>query len=480
MVLVSAVGAGVYAPGVLSFWMQGVGPTRPSLGEAVRAAGLSAGGGPEVEVDVAIVGGGLSGLWTAHHLLEAEPGLRIVVLEAEFVGYGASGRNGGWLSQLVPGNKAIYSSKAGGTQGMRALQRELIDGVPEVLGVMERHGVEIDAQYDGNLVVATSRAAASRLASQRATAINYGIDPERVHELSAEEAARYIGVRGMTGALKYDDVARVDPGKLVRGLAAIVEARGATIHERTRVTELGRRRLVADGVTVRARRIFVCTEGYSGPLLGERRIVPVNSSMIATQVLSDAQWEHIAWRDCGLLKDVAHTFIYAQRTPDGRIAIGGRGVPYRYNSGTGGAGETAASTVRLLLARLEQYFPGVGFRADHAWSGVLGVSRDWCTSVQYDDSTGVGHAVGYAGNGVTTAYVAARSLVHHALGLDTAHARLPWVEHRPRDWEPEPLRWLGIHSMYRLFRVADEWEERRGLERTSLIARAAARITSLP
>lgn len=429
---------------------------------------------------MAIVGGGLSGLWAAYHVLEADPTARVVVLEAECVGYGASGRNGGWLSQLVPGNKAVYSAKAGGTEGMRALQRELVDGVAEVLTVMEHHGVDVDAQHDGNLVVATTKAGASRLRAQRPTAIHYGVSPERVHELTPEEGARYIDVRGMTAALKYDDVARVDPGKLVRGLASIIEGRGVTIHERTRVTELGRRRLVADGVTVSARRIFVCTEGYSGPLLGDQRVVPINSSMIATQVLSDEQWEHIGWRDCGLLKDVAHTFIYAQRTPDGRIAIGGRGVPYRYNSGTGGDGETACSTVRQLLGRLEMYFPGVGFRAEHAWSGVLGVSRDWCTSVLYDDATGVGQSLGYAGNGVTTAYVAARSLVHHSLGLDTAHARLPWVGHRPRPWEPEPLRWLGIHTMYRLFRVADEWEERRGLERTTLIARTAAKITSLP
>jgi len=127
---------------------------------------------------------------------------------------------------------------------------------------------------------------------------------------------------------------------------------------------------------------------------------------------------------------------------------------------------------------LRDLFPAIaGHEVTHRWGGPLGIPRDWFPTVAHDPATGLGSAGGYVGDGVASSNLAGRTLADLVRGEATDRTRLPWVNRR---WEPEPLRWLGIHSMYRLFRVADEWEERRGLERTSLIARAAARITSLP
>jgi glycine/D-amino acid oxidase-like deaminating enzyme len=454
--------------GGVSFWMRGV-PER-----AVRAP-LSG----DAKADVVVVGGGMSGLWAAYHLTEVRPDLRIVVLEAQHVGYGASGRNGGWLSQLIPGNRAKYAAGPTGPEGVARLQQAMLEGITAVVSVAERHGMSIDAHRGGNLVVATTNAARSRLEARRAADLHHGLPDDRVHRLSPPEVARRIDVRNATGGLYYPDVTRIDPAKLVVGLSALVESRGVVIHEGTRVHTIESGAVATSAGTVRAPRILIATEGYSGPLLGARRIIPVNSSMIATRVLTDDEWAHIGWRDNECLSDAAHTFIYAQRTADGRIAIGGRGSPYRFRSGTGGDGRTPDSTVDLLAARLHEYFPDVAFDIEHAWSGVLGVTRDWCTSVAFDRATGIGHTMGYAGHGVTTAFVAARSLVHLSLGLDTPSTQLPWIDHRSRQWEPEPIRWVGVHSMYRLFRVADWWEERRGSDETCWLGRAAGRLAGL-
>lgn len=454
--------------GGVSFWLTHL-PGEP------RRPALTA----DRDADVAVVGAGYSGLWAAYHLTEVRPDLRIVVLEAEHVGYGASGRNGGWLSQLIPGNRAKYAAGPMGTDGVARLQQAMLEGITAVVGVAERHGFDIDAHRGGNLVVATTKAGLTRLQARRAADVHHGLPVDRVHTLSPAEVARRIDVRGATGGLHYPDVTRINPAKLVRGLATLLEARGVVIHEGTRVTGVESGRAVTAAGTVSAPHILLAAEGYGGPIVGARRIIPVNSSMIATRVLTDDEWAHIGWSDHDCLSDAAHTFIYAQRTADGRIAIGGRGSPYRFRSGTGGDGQTPESTVELLTARLREYFPDVSFDIEHAWSGVLGVTRDWCTSVYFDRATGIGHTMGYAGHGVTSAYVAARSLAHLTLGLDTPSTRLPWVDYRSRLWEPEPIRWVGVHSMYRLFRIADWWEERRGSDETSVLGRAAGHLAGL-
>jgi glycine/D-amino acid oxidase-like deaminating enzyme len=355
----------------------------------------------------------------------------------------------------------------------------MLDGITGVVRVATEHGLDIDAHRGGNLVVATNKAGLARLATRRAADIHHGLAAERVLTLSPAEVAKRIAVHGATGGLHYPDVTRINPAKLVVGLASMLEARGVVIHEQTPVDTVEPGRVVAGSCVVRARKILIATEGYSGPLLGTRRIIPVNSSMIATTPLADDQWARIGWDGLDCLSDAAHTFIYAQRTADGRIAIGGRGSPYRFRSGTGGDGRTPASTVELLRTRLRTYFPDVDFEVAHAWSGVLGVTRDWCTSVAFDRATGIGHTVGYAGHGVTTAYSASRSLADLALGLDTPATRLPWVDYRSRSWEPEPFRWAGVHSMYRLFRMADWWEERRDATETCWIGRAAGHLAGL-
>jgi glycine/D-amino acid oxidase-like deaminating enzyme len=269
------------------------------------------------------------------------------------------------------------------------------------------------------------------------------------------------------------------PAKLVYGLADTLTSMGVSIYEGSRVDSVDGKILTLANGRVSAAKTFVCTEGYSGQLLGSRTLIPINSSMIVTKPLSEEAWEQIGWNGLQCLSDSAHTFIYAQRTADGRITMGGRGMPYRYGSGTGGNGSTPQSTVDLLSTKLRSFFPGIRFEVDHAWSGVLGVTRDWNGGVHWDPASGIGSSTGYAGHGVTAAYVGGRTLVELAFEKETERTSLPWVGYRARKWEPEPIRWLGVHGMYRLFGLADQWEERRDSTKTSLLAKFGSRLAGL-
>ena len=444
--------------GELGFWWRSLGgppPVREPLG------------GP-IDADVAIVGAGYTGLWTAYYLKRAQPSLRVVVLEAERVGYGASGRNGGWVSGFFSGSPRAYERGGGRERGGRAsyvaLQREMFATVGEIARVLERERIDADLLAGGRLAVALDRPQAERLREEVAAlhALGFGDGDER--ELPAAELAARVRVAGAQTATFSPHVARVQPAKLVRGLAAAVERAGVPIYERTPVRELRPHAALTDAGAVRARWVVRATEGYTASLRGLRRaLAPINSSMIVTERLPSEVWREIGWDGCETLEDAAHVFVYAQRTADGRIAIGGRGVPYRFGSRTDGDGATPAASVRELRAKLAALFPAAAdARIEHAWSGVLGVARDWCATVDADAATGVAWAGGYAGEGVAASNVAARTLRDLLLGERSALTALPWVGHRARRWEPEPLRWLGIRGVYALYRRADASERRSG------------------
>jgi glycine/D-amino acid oxidase-like deaminating enzyme len=206
--------------------------------------------------------------------------------------------------------------------------------------------------------------------------------------------------------------------------------------------------------------VLRCTEGFTATLPGSRREwLPLNSAQIATPPLPDAVWREVGWGAHELFGDFDNAYCYCQRTRDGRITVGARGVPYRFGSAIDTNGEPDAETIRRLTETLYRHFPSAKpFGIDHAWCGVLGVPRDWCATVGLDPRTGIGWAGGYVGVGVSTANLAGRTLADLALGRTTELTALPWVNRRVRQWEPEPLRWLGVHGMYALLRSADRRE----------------------
>ncbi|MEU8992454.1 FAD-dependent oxidoreductase [Streptomyces sp. NPDC093982] len=454
--------------GAISFWYAHDG--LPSVREPLAG---------DTSADVVIVGGGYTGLWTAYYLKKAVPFLRITVLEQKFCGYGASGRNGGWLYNGIAGRDRY--AKLHGHEAAVRLQRAMNDTVDEVVRAAAEEGIDADIHKGGVLEVARTPAQLARLKEFHAHELSYG---EKDRELyGARETAERIRVADAVGSTWTPHGARLHPVKLVKGLAAAVEALGVTIHELTPVTEIRPKHAVTPYGTVRAPYVLRCTEGFTAGLKGQRRTwLPMNSSMIATEPLSPEQWESVGWAGLETLGDMAHAYMYAQRTADGRIALGGRGVPYRFGSRTDNDGRTQPETIEALREILVGFFPALaGVRVDHAWSGVLGVPRDWCATVTLDRSTGIGWAGGYVGSGVATANLAARTLrdlvqLDSGQGLQTELIDLPWVGHKVRKWEPEPFRWLGVQGLYATYRAADRRERVSGAGESSRLARVADRV----
>lgn len=445
---------------------------------------------PTEPQDLVIVGAGLTGLWLAYFAAKRHPDWKITVLEAKHVGYGASGRNGGWLSTLLPGNRAVYKKhvdKKGkdGTAAVHQFQRAVIDSIDEALKIMESEGIEAGQHRGGNLKVARTKAGLQRLAEQYEADMRYGYRPEEVVRLGAKETVDRVGVAGAKGALFYPQTVAVDPARMVQGLARCVEKLGVTISEGVRVKQVEPGVAITNRGRVHGRRIVLCTEAYtaqiegSAPGLGARRIAPVNSAMVVTEPLSKETWEQIGWQDRECLMDTDHTFIYAQRTEDGRIAIGGRGSPYFYGSKDAGDGEVEDRTIEQLKRKLHSLFPGVDLPIAHAWRGSIGVTRDWSAGVFYDPFTDLGSARGYAGHGVASTLVAAKTLLDRMDGVDSVYTQLPWNDYEARNWEPEPIRFIGVHSMYRLFEIADAWENKRQNKKTSLLARFGSSLAGL-
>ncbi|WP_435974788.1 NAD(P)/FAD-dependent oxidoreductase [Streptomyces sp. Qhu_M48] len=434
----------------------------------------------DTSADVCIVGGGYTGLWTAYYLKKAVPFLNITVLEAKFCGYGASGRNGGWLYNGIAGRDRY--ARVHGHEAAVRLQQAMNATVGKVVDVCEQEKIDADIHRGGVLEVALSPAQLARLKDFHAVEIAFGETDREMY--GARETADRIRVTGAVGSSWTPHGARLHPVKLVKGLADAVEALGVTIHESTPVTEIRPKHAVTPYGTVRAPYVLRCTEGFTASLTGQRRTwLPMNSSMIATEPLTDAQWESIGWDGRETLGDMAHAYMYAQRTADGRIALGGRGVPYRFGSKTDNDGRTQPQTIEALRDILVRFFPQLaGVRVDHAWSGVLGVPRDWCATVTLDRSTGLGWAGGYVGSGVATANLAARTLrdlIQQDSGQSgpTDLTTLPWVNHKVRKWEPEPLRWLGVQTMYAAFRGADRREATGHAATTDRVAVLANRLS---
>ena len=435
------------ATGDISFWFADIGgppAPRPPLG-GDRAT------------DVCIIGAGYTGLWTALSLKTARPDLDVLVLDRAFAGFGASGRNGGWLTGGFAWNHRRYL--ANGTEaGVRAMVTAMGGTVDAVIGFAESEGIDADIHRTDELMLATTPAQIVRARAEVAHRTGWG--EARVRLIDRAEATARVRLPGLQGGMLVGGVARVQPAKLARGLAAAAERRGVRIAEGTAVVGLRTGRVETTRGTVTAPIILRATEGFTATLPGHARDwLPLNSAQIVTAPLPPEIWAKIGWEGAEIIGDFANTYCYCQRTREGRIAVGARGIPYRYGSATDQSGTPDDETIRRLIAILHRHFPAAaGVPIAHAWCGVLGVPRDWCATVGFDPATGIGWAGGYVGVGVSTSNLAGRTLADLALGRDTALTRLPWVNHRVRKWEREPLRWLGLHGMYALLNAADRAE----------------------
>jgi glycine/D-amino acid oxidase-like deaminating enzyme len=417
------------------------------------------------EADVAIVGAGFTGLWTALYLARADPSLRIAVVEAETAGYGASGRNGGWCSALFPSSLASVAKRSDRAAAL-ALHAAMRDTVDEVLSTAQDEGIDAHAAKGGTIGLARSAAQWARARAEVEDARSWGLGEDDVRLLDATQATDVLSATGVLGATYTPDCAAIHPARLVRGLADAVVRRGVVLYEQTPATAISEGRVVTRHGTVRAEHVIRATEGYTRSLEGERRrLVPVYSLVIATEPLPAEVWEQVGLRRRETFSDHRHLIIYGQRSADDRFVFGGRGAPYHFGSRIRSSYDRVPRVFEALRETLVDLFPVVKDAAiTHRWGGALGITRDWTASVGLDRSTGLGWAGGYVGDGVGTTNLAGRTLADLVLGRDTDLTRLPWVGHRSRAWEPEPLRWLGINAGLHAMTWADREEAHTGRE----------------
>lgn len=423
----------------------------------------------DVDADVAIVGAGFTGLWTAYYLAQRDPSLRIVVLEKDFAGFGASGRNGGWASGFLPTSWESVATVSSRSEALR-MQRAANAAIDVVGKVAADEGIDAHYAKGGYLRVATSPLQWDRLRQQLAHAREWDQTEDDVALLDRRESTARIGADGVFGGLYTPHCAAIHPARMVRGVARAAERRGVTIYEGTEVTaiEPGVARTALG--SVRAEVVVRALEGYTASLPQYRRaLLPIYSLMIATEPLPDHVWDEIRWRDRETLNDDRRFLIYAQRTADGRIALGGRGAPYRWGSRIDPAFEHPRGVHEALRRSLVKLFPALhDVAVTHRWGGVLGVPRDWFPSVRFDRSTGFATAGGYAGDGVTLTNLAGRTLADLITGTESELATLPWVGHESRTFEPEPLRFVGVNTGFRLADWVDGREERTGRRAVAL------------
>ena len=439
----------------LSFWHDSLGP-----GALTPRAPLDG----DTDADVAIVGGGLTGLWTAWYLLERDPSLKIVVLEKEIAGFGASGRNGGWCSALFPRSTASLERRHG-REAALAMRRAMIDTVDEVDRATRTAGIDADFVKGGTIAYARTGVQWRAARAEVEEAAGYGVDALELWGPERLRASQALGA-------SYDPAcARVHPAKLVRGLAAALERRGVRIVEQTEVLDYRPHRVRTAHGTVNCDNFVVATEGYGAELRAtHRRVVPLYSLMIATEPLPDSLWDELGITHGQTFTDYRHLLIYGQRTADNRFAFGGRGARYHWGSAIRPGYDQVPRVFEHLRRTLGELFPAIGDVAvTHHWGGPLGVPRDWHATASYDAATGVAWAGGYVGDGLSTTNLAGRTLADLMTGTDSALTRLPWVNHASPSWEPEPLRFLGANAGLLAMAAADV--EEKVTRRPSLIAK---------
>ena len=453
--------------GSLSFWHDTVGEDlhpRPGLPGDVVA-------------DVAIVGAGYTGLWAAYYLKRTQPDIRVVVIESEIAGFGASGRNGGWCLGEMAGDKDRLATRYGRGPVMD-LMREMFSTVDEVGKVAAAEGIECHFHKGGILTFATNTAQFVAIHDLIQHERSWGFGQDDFRWLGPKELSERARVAGSQGALYTPHGAALHPARLARGLARVVEGLGDSIFEQTRAEAIEPKTVRTSRGVVTADAVLRCTEAFTVELPEQSRTyIPVYSLMIATEPLPPHFWDTVGFQDRPTFNDARRLIIYGQRTLDGRLAFGGRGARYHFGSKLDPSYEREPSVHAAVERILRDLFPELGDAAvTHRWGGAVAVPRDWQPSVRFDRETGIGHAGGYVGDGVAASNLGGRTLADLVLERDTDLVRLPWVGHRSKQWEPEPVRWIGVNAASRLVPTIDRGEARSG-RRSRVMSRALKLLT---
>ena len=415
----------------------------------------------DITVDIAIIGAGYTGLWTAYYLKTRAPHLRIAVLEAETAGFGASSRNGGWVIGGLLGEDRLVGHRA---EPQRRESWQLLHGIPdEVARVTTAEGIDCDFRKAGMVYCAARYPEQeARLRAYLTSLHAEGLSEADFRWLTPGELAGEVRVNGALGGLYSPHCATIHPAKLARGLARAVERLGVAIYEKSAVTHWQAGQLRTAGGRVTADWIVPAVESYAGtlPPLGRYQL-PVHSLIVATEPLSADIWAGIGLDRGQAFGEYSRQVTYGQRTRDNRLVFGARGG-YRFGGRIRRDFTLTEGEIALRRGLFTDLFPQLrDVRITHSWGGNLGMGRRFQTHMLVDRQSRLALAGGYGGEGVGATNLAGRTLADLILGQDTLETRQPWViQDRPftqalKAWEPEPFRWLGYNAIVRSFAGED-------------------------
>jgi len=434
-----------------SFWLDGDTPPRPPLTGQVTA-------------DIAIVGAGYTGLWTALALTEHDPGLRVVVLEATRVGHGASGRNGGFVEASL--THGLHNGLAHFPDEIGELLRLGAENFAGLVDDIRRHGIDCDLELTGTIDVATAPWQLDELAASAEVHAGVG---ERATLLDADEVRAELDSPTYLGGLAHPDGAIVHPGRLARGLAGALDDRGVAIHEGAPVSRLRRHgarvRLEAPGGAVVADRAVLATNAYSHLLLRRtaRQFVPVYDYVLLTEPLTPEQRARIGWANRQGIADSGNQFHYYRLTGDDRILWGGYDAVYRFGNGIGPRFDHRRATYDLLARHFRATFPQLrDLRFARWWGGPIATTTRFTATFGEALGGRVVYGLGYTGLGVAATRFAGRVLRDRLLVPDSPLLDLRLVTAAPFPFPPEPLRWTGVELTRRAIARSDRRAGARG------------------
>ena len=407
--------------------------------------------------DVAIIGGGFSGLWSAYHLKQLQPSLKIAIFEQKYVGYGASGRNGGWASAEYPTSNSRLI-KEHGVQTYNNLRKSLIESIDEIGQIAKSNAWQIEYAKGGALVFATNKAQLTRISSE--------IDDEHKF-LSKDQASELLNEANIKGGIYTPHCAALNPFNLTQSLAKYLESNGVKIFEESKVEEISDKALLVNGHRIGCQISIRATEAFTARKWIANQQIPIYSLIIATERLPSEILTQIRNSQRATFQEACNLITYAQITGDNRLAIGGRGSRYKLFSHLSERSETDVRMHSALEKRAVKWFPQLqSVNFEYRWGGPIALTRRWQSYLNYNPITGQAAIGGYVGDGVTLSYLVAKTLAQIIDGQKTPD--LPFVNQRIGRWEPEPIRYLAVNAGFKATVVADFEERITG--RPSLIA----------
>lgn len=414
----------------------------------------------DLKVDVAIIGAGYTGLWCAYYLKKAKPELSVAIFEAQDIGFGASGRNGGWLMGSIEGQDELLQPLP--QQERRRSFQHIYGVIDEVERVCLQEGIDCDLHRGGWLNIAARYPEQLPPLEQSLKHLHQlGHGEEDYNWLNASQVRERLNIQNPYGGIYTPHTARIHPAKLAAGLAQTIERLGVTIYSKTAVTWFQSRRLNAGKFTVNAETILPCTEGFGQQRPSHKRyVLPLQSLIVATEPLSDKLWRDIGLSDNETFSDNSRLSTYGQRTADNRLVFGSRGT-YQFGGKPKARFEDVATTFDAIEQLLRDALPMLD-SADipHRWGGTLGITRTGAPHALFDIETGIGFAGGYGGEGVGASNLMARTLVDLAVQRNTELSEMPWaykgtLKQHIKRWEPEPFRWLGYSTILKALELEE-------------------------